>query len=363
MKKWILGIVLACIPFLMFMTMIATLIGIIGNQNNGTNRTNVRGKQGLSEAVLQYESLVKQITEEEGIPEVANIILAMIEVESGGKGGDVMQSSESQGLPPNTITDPETSIRYGIQAFKRAYDKTKTYGMDVMVATAGYNYGNAFVDWLHSRGEDYSLENSELYSKTVVAPSLGNTTGATYSYKNEVSARFQKEYLYYNGGNFFYPELVRQYVTIGEEQQDFVPTGNGTYIYPFNDFTITSTFGEHRELTLQDGRFWVNDHTGVDFVPKNGNQEEPIHVIADGIVRASGERGGAGNMVVVQHEENLYTHYYHLSSIHVEVGQELKQGDIVGNMGSTGNSTGPHLHLGASTSLWEGFFDPMELYQ
>ncbi|MGY3725460.1 bifunctional lytic transglycosylase/C40 family peptidase [Granulicatella balaenopterae] len=186
------------------------------NQTNTPyNYTGFSLTSSLSQSVLQYQGLVQEVTQEEGIPEVANIILAIIQVESGGNLPDVMQSSESQGLPPNTITDPEESIRLGVQAFNRAYQKTKTYQLDMWCAVAGYNYGNAFVDWIYKNGGQYTIEKSEEYSRNVVAPSLGNTTGLTYEYKNAISKKFGKEYLYLNGGNFYYVELVKQYISGG----------------------------------------------------------------------------------------------------------------------------------------------------
>ena len=365
MKKWFIGLLAFLFPFIILLSLITSLLGIVSNNSNETpsgGKTSIRGKNGLSAEVLQYEDLVKKLTEEAGIPEVANVILAIIQVESGGRGGDVMQSSESQGLPPETIQDPETSIRAGIQAFKIAYEKTKKYNMDILVAAAGYNYGNAFIDWLHNKGLDYSLENSERYSKEVVAPSLGNTAGETYSYVNEISKKFGKQYLYLNGGNFYYPELVGQYLKFGEDSSEKVQiAGSGEFQTPFASYTITSPFEDHRSIILQDGMYLDNTHNGVDFVPSSGNPNEPVGAIADGVVVDTGLKNGTGNMVLIQHESNLYSHYYHLSSISVEIGQEVKKGDIIGNMGSTGWSTGPHLHLGTSTQPWAGLFDPMTI--
>ena len=320
---------------------------------------------GLPAEVLRWKDLVEQITAEEGIPETASVILAIIAVESGGTALDVMQSSESQGLAPNTIIDPEESIRVGVKAFKRAYQKTQLHKMDILVAAAGYNYGNAFIDWLAANGGDYSLEKSEEYSRTVVAPSLGNTTGETYSYPNPIAQKLGKPYLYLNGGNFFYPELVKQYLTANtteDSEQSF--TGDGTFKPPFSDYIVTSPFGSTRNLVLQDGTPLVNNvHTGTDMVPTNGDQYAPIPAVADGVVVFAGWGGMGGNMVIIQHEDHLYTHYCHLSVIHTQVGFQVTQGDIIGNMGSTGASTAPHLHLGASTEMNSGYFDVLTLFQ
>jgi murein DD-endopeptidase MepM/ murein hydrolase activator NlpD len=82
-------------------------------------------------------------------------------------------------------------------------------------------------------------------------------------------------------------------------------------------------------------------HTGLDF---RGDTGEPIRVTAGGTVTAAGWSGGYGRMVEVDHGNGLSTRYGHLSEIEVKVGQTLKAGQSVGRLGSTGRSTGPHLH-------------------
>ncbi len=82
-------------------------------------------------------------------------------------------------------------------------------------------------------------------------------------------------------------------------------------------------------------------HTGIDF---RGDTGEDIHVTAGGTVMSAGWSGGYGRMVEVDHGNGLATRYGHLSEIDVHVGQVLKPGNVVGKLGSTGRSTGPHLH-------------------
>jgi murein DD-endopeptidase MepM/ murein hydrolase activator NlpD len=67
--------------------------------------------------------------------------------------------------------------------------------------------------------------------------------------------------------------------------------------------------------------------------------------VADGVVIESSYQGAYGNMVVVQHNARQNTVYAHLSRMQVKRGQTIKQGDIIGAVGSTGLSTGPHLHF------------------
>lgn len=82
-------------------------------------------------------------------------------------------------------------------------------------------------------------------------------------------------------------------------------------------------------------------HTGVDL---HGDMGEPAHVTASGKVTIAGWSGGYGNMVEVDHLNGLSTRYGHLSKILVKVGEHVTTGQVVGLIGSTGRSTGPHLH-------------------
>jgi murein DD-endopeptidase MepM/ murein hydrolase activator NlpD len=82
-------------------------------------------------------------------------------------------------------------------------------------------------------------------------------------------------------------------------------------------------------------------HTGIDL---RGETGEPVHATAAGRVSIAGREGGYGNMIEIDHGNGLATRYGHLSEIGVKVGQTVRIGDIIGRIGSTGRSTGPHLH-------------------
>jgi murein DD-endopeptidase MepM/ murein hydrolase activator NlpD len=82
-------------------------------------------------------------------------------------------------------------------------------------------------------------------------------------------------------------------------------------------------------------------HTGIDF---RGNVGEGVRATASGTVTAAGWSGGYGRMVEIDHGNGLSTRYGHLSEIEVRIGQTVKIGQVVGRLGSTGRSTGPHLH-------------------
>ena len=104
---------------------------------------------------------------------------------------------------------------------------------------------------------------------------------------------------------------------------------------------ITSLFGFRTHPIFGDQRF----HAGTDIGAEQGT---PVLASHDGVVAAADYAGGYGLMVVLQHEleeTQLETRYAHLAEIFVDAGTEVKKGDIVGLVGSTGNSTGPHLHF------------------
>jgi murein DD-endopeptidase MepM/ murein hydrolase activator NlpD len=82
-------------------------------------------------------------------------------------------------------------------------------------------------------------------------------------------------------------------------------------------------------------------HTGLDF---RGDSGDPVRATANGTVKTAGWSGGYGNMVEIDHGNGLATRYGHLSSIEARAGQVVKIGQIIGRIGSTGRSTGPHLH-------------------
>ena len=83
-------------------------------------------------------------------------------------------------------------------------------------------------------------------------------------------------------------------------------------------------------------------HIGLDIAAR---MWDPIVAVADGVVVFAEWGGGYGNLVIVDHDDNWRSYYAHLSEIVVEVGQEVRQGELLGGAGTTGYSTGPHLHF------------------
>jgi len=119
------------------------------------------------------------------------------------------------------------------------------------------------------------------------------------------------------------------------EQKDvYVSTPRG---YPVSDFRITSDYGRRQDPMGEGIKF----HSGVDLACSQGT---PIHATADGIVSHSGWSAGNGNVVVLEHGLGFSTIYAHNKSNAVKVGNQVMRGDVIGYVGSTGRTTGPHVH-------------------
>jgi murein DD-endopeptidase MepM/ murein hydrolase activator NlpD len=103
------------------------------------------------------------------------------------------------------------------------------------------------------------------------------------------------------------------------------------------EIVMTSPFGIRMHPLLR--RLAI--HTGLDL---RGDLGEPVRATATGKVTIAGRQGGYGNMVEISHGSGLVTRFGHLSEISVKVGQVVRIGEMVGRIGSTGRSTGPHLH-------------------
>ena len=121
-----------------------------------------------------------------------------------------------------------------------------------------------------------------------------------------------------------------------EERINSLPDINGIKlaVTPITG-TITSRYGVS-------SRIRKSTHTGLDIAATKGT---PIKVVAAGTVIAASYDGSYGNLVKVDHGNGVETWYAHTSKMYVKVGEQVEAGDVIATVGSTGNSTGPHLHL------------------
>jgi murein DD-endopeptidase MepM/ murein hydrolase activator NlpD len=109
-------------------------------------------------------------------------------------------------------------------------------------------------------------------------------------------------------------------------------------VSPLAEIEVTSGWGDRMHPI--DGE--VRMHDGADLTADLG---DPVHSVTDGLVSFAGERGGYGNLVIVDHGGGFETRYAHQQELYVSTGDLVKSGELLGAVGSTGASTGPHLHF------------------
>lgn len=128
-------------------------------------------------------------------------------------------------------------------------------------------------------------------------------------------------------------------------------------IQPVSNKTLThlhATFGERLHPLLG----YVRDHKGLDFTADIGT---PVYATGDGVAKIAYFSGTFGNVIFVDHNFGYETRYAHLSKFNVKRGQKIKRGDIIGFVGNTGLSGGPHLHYEV---LYKGLqINPINFFQ
>jgi murein DD-endopeptidase MepM/ murein hydrolase activator NlpD len=122
-------------------------------------------------------------------------------------------------------------------------------------------------------------------------------------------------------------------------------TRPAAWVNPNPAAIVTSCFGQR----------WGRLHAGVDMAGPNG---APIVAAGAGVVTAAGAASGYGNAVLIDHGNGYLTHYGHMSVITVQVGQRVTAGQQIGDEGSTGHSTGPHLHFEVHQGYYQNPIEP-----
>lgn len=290
---------------------ITSLSQVIGNY----------GSYSLSGDVDNYSTTINQYCLQYGIPEYTTLAAAVMQQESGGSGTDPMQSSEcsyNKKYPhePGSITDANYSIQVGIQylasCLRAAKCKSPSDISGVSLALQGYNFGNGFIAWALKKG-GYSQALAVGFSN-IEAKKLGWSGYGDVNYVSHVLR-------YYNQS-----------------------TGTGSFIYPIQSekFTISSPFGPRTNPISGKSEF----HKGIDLAATQGT---PIFASAAGTVIyaqfAEHPYNGYGNLVIIKHSSSLVTLYGHCSKLLVSVGQAVQQGQIIAQVGNTGDSTGNHCHF------------------
>lgn len=201
-------------PFIVFLAFFGILLfGIVlsSDEEESSSISSEIGSRTVSPEVLKHQSLVEKYCKEYGIPDHVKTILAIMQVESGGKVADVMQSSESLGLPPNSLSTEE-SIKQGCKYFSELISGIKANDCDINTAIQSYNFGGGFINYIAKNGKKYSYELAESFSKE-------KSGGKKVSYQNPIAIPVNGGWRY-GYGNQFYVKLVEQYLVTSAKFDD-----------------------------------------------------------------------------------------------------------------------------------------------
>ena len=303
----------------LFLMPLLVIAAIAGAFRGGGSAKNVN----LSADVIALMPQISAACQTHGIPEYAPLVAAVIMQESGGRvddaGGDVMQCAEGMGLPVGTPVSVEESINFGTGIIARNLREAGATGPTdipaISLALQGYNFGNGYISWALARG-GYSKDNAREFSEM------------------QAAAHGWGGY-----GDIDYVDHVLRYyqVSVGS-MGDASAIAGGRFAYPLPGHPWDTYPG----------------HNGIDISFANC-YGEPVYAVAAGSVRytqdgwtpAHGVGGmwSFGNSVFIEHGDGWISAYGHFSALAVASGETVTQGQLIGYIGSTGNSTGPHLHL------------------
>lgn len=201
MAGWIKALASSVLlPFLGFSLLILLLLMSVGGIEQEEEEAGGYVLE-VSEEVMAYKHLVTRYCNEYGIGGYVDYILAIMQVESRGMGQDVMQSSESLGLPPGSL-DPESSIREGCRLFATLIVQMEERGCDLDTVIQSYNYGGGYMRYVLRNGGKHSFSLAEGFARE-------RSGGVKVTYSNPIAVERNGGWRY-KYGNMFYVELVKK---------------------------------------------------------------------------------------------------------------------------------------------------------
>ena len=159
--------------------------------------------------VLQHREMLEKVAKEKDLSSDLEVLYAIMNVESGGRLKDVMQSSESMGLPVNTL-DTEDSIEQGLSYYKELKEKTRELSLDEKSLWQAYNYGIGFLYYVKEHGGQYQDSLAENFAKE-------QSGGKLVAYKNKLATKENGGYRY-QYGNMFYARLIEENILRNREK-------------------------------------------------------------------------------------------------------------------------------------------------
>ena len=159
--------------------------------------------------VLQHKEMLERVAKEKGLSADLEVLYAIMNVESGGRLKDVMQSSESMGLPVNTL-DTEDSIEQGLSYYKELKTKARELSLDEKSVWQAYNYGIGFLYYVKEHGGQYQDSLAEDFA-------MEQSGGKLVAYKNKLAIAENGGYRY-QYGNMFYARLIEENILRNREK-------------------------------------------------------------------------------------------------------------------------------------------------
>ena len=160
-------------------------------------------------SVLQHREMLERVAKEKGLSADLEVLYAIMNVESGGRLKDVMQSSESMGLPVNTL-GTEDSIEQGLRYYKELKEKTRELSLDDKSLWQAYNYGIGFLYYVKEHGGQYQDSLAEDFA-------MEQSGGKLVAYKNKLAIAENGGYRY-QYGNMFYARLIEENILRNREK-------------------------------------------------------------------------------------------------------------------------------------------------
>lgn len=199
--KMILLVVQIALPFVTVLFSVLFLVMIGGIKKD----VSFEGGNAVGEDVKKYSYVVSEKAEKYGISEYVRYLLAIMQVESGGVGVDVMQSLGNSGIPEEKQT-ADLSIEYGVAYFADLLERAKAAGCDMDTVIQAYNYGTGYIDYVAARGKKHDFD----LACSFAAKKSG---GKKVVYNNPLAVKINGGWRY-EYGNMFYVYLVHEYLAV-----------------------------------------------------------------------------------------------------------------------------------------------------
>lgn len=307
------------------------------------------GTHEINALVESYRGIVEIEAKKNGIEGHVDVLLALLMQESGGFGSDPFQASESKCGFIGCITNPKDSIAQGVYYYSTVLASANN---DIKLALQSYNFGGGFIGYVKQNGGAYTQDLAISFSQKMYQKLKHQ---GIYRCVRPDMIPLSACY----GDVYYVDAVLKYYHPVSSEQIEGIAVGGtGEWKNPINDGAIvTSPFGmrKHPISGKSEG------HKGMDFACVGGIT--PIKAVDSGSITYASWMNGYGNTVIIKHSEKLYSHYGHMSSLGVKIGDSVQVGQSLGICGSTGDSTGPHLHLEAKTEQMKGHYDPATMFK